>query len=183
LQGAFHFADTDLKPVTRALRAHEEGITQVLRATVPGLITSLAGEPGAGAQLTNGPDASEHRLLVRPDAFHVSVLFQPTLAFLERAAACLPEGVAEGVGGTGEGSLFLNDFVVRVYLPQLEEKVSNLFHQAAGGESIWGIRRCEVILMSLMGIRSGRVPGGYAFGEDIRAASGQGSLTFFFSQL
>ncbi|KAJ1301826.1 hypothetical protein OPQ81_009054 [Rhizoctonia solani] len=132
-KGAFHFADTDPKPVNRALRPHEDGITQVLRATVPGLITSLAGEGSAGAQFTTGPDASEHRHLVRPDAFHVSVLFQPTLAFLERAAACLPEGVAEGVGETGGGSLFLDDFVVRVYLPQLEEKVSNLFHQAVGG--------------------------------------------------
>ncbi|ELU43372.1 exocyst complex component sec8 [Rhizoctonia solani AG-1 IA] len=132
-KGAFHFADTDPKPVNRALRTHEEGITQVLRATVPGLITSLAGEASAGTQFTTGPDASEHRLLVRPDAFHVSVLFQPTLAFLERAAACLPDGVAEGVGGMGGGSLFLDDFVVRVYLPQLEEKVSDLFHQAVGG--------------------------------------------------
>ncbi|KAL5639427.1 hypothetical protein ACGC1H_006810 [Rhizoctonia solani] len=132
-KGAFHFADTDPKPVNRALRVHEEGITQVLRSTVPGLITSLAGEANAGAHFTTGPDASEHRLLVRPDAFHVSVLFQPTLAFLERAAACLPDGVAEGVGETGGGSLFLDDFVVRVYLPQLEEKVSNLFHQAVGG--------------------------------------------------
>ncbi|KAF8711738.1 Sec8 exocyst complex component specific domain, partial [Rhizoctonia solani] len=132
-KGSFHFADTDPKPVNRALRTHEEGITQVLRATVPGLITSLAGEASAGTQFTTGPDASEHRLLVRPDAFHVSVLFQPTLAFLERAAACLPDGVAEGVGGMGGGSLFLDDFVVRVYLPQLEEKVSDLFHQAVGG--------------------------------------------------
>ncbi|CAE7124304.1 unnamed protein product [Rhizoctonia solani] len=130
-KGAFHFADTDPKPVNRALRAHEEGITQVLRSTVPGLITTLAGD--TGAQFTTGPDASEHRLLVRPDAFHVSVLFQPTLAFLERAAACLPDGVAEGAGETGGGSLFLDDFVVRVYLPQLEEKVSSLFHQAVGG--------------------------------------------------
>lgn len=29
--------------------------------------------------------------------------------------------------------MFLDDFVVRVYLPQLEEKVSSLFHQAVGG--------------------------------------------------
>ncbi|KAG8787622.1 hypothetical protein FRC12_015415 [Ceratobasidium sp. 428] len=127
-KGAFRFADTDPKPITRALRAHEDGITQVLRATVPGLITSLS-EPAT--QFTTGADASEHRLLIRPDAFHVSVLFQPTLAFLERVGACLPEGVA-GEGGQ-RGSLFLDDFVVKVYLPQLEEKVSSLFHQAVGG--------------------------------------------------
>lgn len=127
--------------MARALRTHEDGITQVLRATVPGLITSLS-EPAT--QFSTGPDASEHRLLVRPDAFHVSVLFQPTLAFLERVVACLPAGVAEGMNiekeegqstrGSGGGSMFLDDFVVRVYLPQLEEKVSSLFHQAVGGE-------------------------------------------------
>ncbi|KAG8745910.1 hypothetical protein FRC10_006714 [Ceratobasidium sp. 414] len=127
-KGAFRFADTDPKPMTRALRVHEDGITQVLRATVPGLITSLS-EPAA--QFTTGADVSEHRLLIRPDAFHVSVLFQPTLAFLERVGACLPDGVG-GEGGQ-KGSLFLDDFVVKVYLPQLEEKVSSLFHQAVGG--------------------------------------------------
>ncbi|KAG9089978.1 hypothetical protein FRC06_001261 [Ceratobasidium sp. 370] len=127
-KGAFRFADTDPKPMSRALRVHEDGITQVLRETVPGLITSLS-EPAT--QFTTGADASEHRLLIRPDAFHVSVLFQPTLAFLERVGACLPEGVG-GEGGQ-KGSLFLDDFVVKVYLPQLEEKVSSLFHQAVGG--------------------------------------------------
>ncbi|KAG9093587.1 hypothetical protein FS749_014144 [Ceratobasidium sp. UAMH 11750] len=127
-KGAFRFADTDPKLMTRALRAYEDGITQVLRATVPGLITSLS-EPAT--QFTAGVDTSEHRLLIRPDAFHVSVLFQPTLAFLERIGACLPDGVG-GEGGL-KGSLFLDDFVVKVYLPQLEEKVSSLFHQAAGG--------------------------------------------------
>ncbi|KAF8595459.1 hypothetical protein BDV93DRAFT_528628, partial [Ceratobasidium sp. AG-I] len=139
-KGAFRFADTDPKPVSRALRTHEDGITQVLRATVPGLITSLS-EPAT--HFSTGPDASEHRLLVRPDAFHVSVLFQPTLTFLERVVACLPAGVAEGMNvekeegqgtrGAGGGSMFLDEFVVRVYLPQLEEKVSSLFHQAVGG--------------------------------------------------
>ncbi|KAF8756135.1 exocyst complex [Rhizoctonia solani] len=99
-KGAFHFADTDPKPVNRALRTHEEGLLS------------------AGTQFTTGPDASEHRLLVRPDAFHVSVLFQPTLAFLERAAACLPDGVAEALEG---------------WAGELEEKVSDLFHQAVGG--------------------------------------------------
>lgn len=73
----------------------------------------------------------------------MSVLFQPTLSFLERVAVCLPDGVAEGMGGEkeegqgtrgGGGSMFLDDFVVRVYLPQLEEKVSSLFHQAVGGK-------------------------------------------------
>ncbi|QRV97223.1 exocyst complex component Sec8 [Ceratobasidium sp. AG-Ba] len=125
-KGAFRFADTDMKPITRALRPHEEGVTQVLRSTVPGLITSLS-EPAA--QFSSGHDASEHRLLIRPDAFHVSVLFQPTLAFLERVGACLPDGVRGEKGEKG----FLDDFVVRVYLPQLEEKVSSLFHLAVGG--------------------------------------------------
>jgi exocyst complex component 4 len=70
-----------------------------------------------------------HRLLIRPDAFHVSVLFQPTLTFLARVADILPSGM-ESARASGA---VLDEFVLKVYLPQLEEKVSLLFHQAVTG--------------------------------------------------
>jgi exocyst complex component 4 len=62
-------------------------------------------------------------VLVKPDAFNVSVLFQPTLAFLERAGSIMPVGIEDESSG-------LDEFVVKVYLPQLEEKVSDLFQLA-----------------------------------------------------
>ena len=79
---------------------------------------------GAGA-------SQHHRLLIHPDAFHVSVLFQPTLAYLERVQDNLPAGkeLARTL------STVLDDFVLKVYLPQLEEKVAELFAHAVNGRS------------------------------------------------
>lgn len=70
-----------------------------------------------------------HRLLIRPDAFHVTVLFQPTLSYLHRIAEILPSGVESAQ----TSSAVLDEFVLSVYLPQLEEKVSDLFHEAVTG--------------------------------------------------
>lgn len=66
-----------------------------------------------------------HRVLVHPNAFHVSVLFQPTLAFLDRISDVLPAGLETARAS----SAVLDEFVLKVYLPQLEDKVSALFHQ------------------------------------------------------
>jgi len=69
-----------------------------------------------------------HRLLIRPDAFHVVVLFQPTLSFLYRIAEILPGSQVSQNSGS-----VLDEFVLKVYLPQLEEKVLDLFHDAVTG--------------------------------------------------
>ena len=71
-----------------------------------------------------------HRLLIHPDAFHVTVLFQPTLAFLHRVVDILPPGFHT----SQTSSSVLDEFVLNVYLPQLEEKVLDLFHDAVTGE-------------------------------------------------
>ena len=112
----------------------------------------------------------------------MSVLFQPTLTFLERVVACLPAGVAEGMNvekeegqgtrGAGGGSMFLAEFVVRVYLPQLEEKVSSLFHQAVGGEFTFTWAVAGYMLMFWI-VRCGCLPRGWSLGKDIRATSRQ----------
>lgn len=71
----------------------------------------------------------QHRLLIRPDAFHVTVLFQPTLSFLQRVSEILPSGIES----PQTSSVVLDQFVLNVYLPRLEEKVSDLFHEAVTG--------------------------------------------------
>lgn len=76
-----------------------------------------------------------HKALVPADAFNVSVLFGPTLAFLERVKEIMPGGLMtedETNASTGFGG-FLEEFVLRTFLPQLEEKVASVFHQAVGG--------------------------------------------------
>ncbi|KAI0652072.1 Sec8 exocyst complex component-specific domain-containing protein [Trametes meyenii] len=126
----FRFADTDTKFATKALRQHEEELTRVLKDTVPGLVQGSENALQATLAAVGTDDrlmgtGQHHRTLVHPNAFHVSVLFQPTLAFLDRISDVLPAGLE----AARASSAVLDEFVLKVYLPQLEDKVSALFHQ------------------------------------------------------
>lgn len=134
-QHVFRFADTDVKISNKSLRPHEDELTRVLRDTVPGLVQGST-ETSVQATLSSvGTDErllgieQHHRLLIKPDAFHVSVLFQPMLAYLERVSAILPSGFESARASRA----VMEEFVLDVYLPQLEEKVSALFHGAVSG--------------------------------------------------
>ena len=127
-----------MKATNKALRAHEEELNRVLKDTVPGLVPGSA-EASVQATLSAvGTDdhfinpGQHHRLLIKPDAFHISVLFQPTLAFLQRIADVLPSGL----DSTRASSAVMDDFVLKVYLPQLQEKVTELFLHSVNGR-LW----------------------------------------------
>ncbi|KAI9461755.1 Sec8 exocyst complex component-specific domain-containing protein [Boletus coccyginus] len=132
LKGIFRFADTDTRSTGKYLRKHEDELMRVLRDTMPGLVQSSSENAMQSALSSLGSDervlgaGQHHRLLIKPDAFHVSVLFQPTLAFLGRVANILPDGLESA----RSASEVLDEFVLKVYLPQLEEKISLLFHHA-----------------------------------------------------
>ncbi|KAF7320273.1 Sec8 exocyst complex component specific domain-containing protein [Mycena kentingensis (nom. inval.)] len=135
-KAVFRFCDTDGKMTSKALKSHEDELTRVLKDTMPGLVQT--GESTVQAALSSvGTDdriigstgSNHHKLLIRPDVFHVTVLFQPTLAYLDRVSDVLPSGAESA----RESTAVLDDFVLRVYLPQLEEKVSALFHHAVTG--------------------------------------------------
>ncbi|KAF7967561.1 hypothetical protein HWV62_33943 [Athelia sp. TMB] len=135
MKPVFRFADTDTKFTVNALRTHENELNRVLKDTMPGLAHGVSETSVQATLSTVGTDdrlagvGQHHRLIIKPDAFHVSILFQPTLAFLDRVSEVLPSGV-ESVQSS---SAVLDDFVLKVYLPQLEDKVSSLFHQAVTG--------------------------------------------------
>lgn len=129
------------------LRKHEEALSNALRASVPGLVGTSDGSNSSAvyqkAATSLSPSGREgaggHKLLVKPDAFNISVLFQPALAFIERVKVLLPPeaaGRSEGddADGTGTGfSRFLDEFVRDVFLSQLEDKVQTLFSMAVSG--------------------------------------------------
>jgi len=106
---------------------------------MPGLV-QLSSEQAVQVTLSGvGTDdrilgaGQRHRSLVRPNAFHVSIIFLPTFAFLDRVAEILPAGVDIA----NASSNILDEFVLKVYLPQLDEKVSTLFHQTITGACTW----------------------------------------------
>ena len=121
-----------MKVTNKALRPHEDSLARVLKDTMPGLAPNAAGDTSQTI-ITSAIDehllgVDQHRLLIRPDAFHVTVLFQPTLSFLHRLSETLPSEIE-----SPQTSTVLDQFVLTVYLPRLEEKVSDLFHEAVTG--------------------------------------------------
>jgi exocyst complex component 4 len=138
MQHIFRLADTDMKLAAKTLKQHEDELTRVLRDTMPGLVLAPSEQSVQNSLSSVGTDdrtlgiGQRHRSLIKPDAFHVSVLFQPTLAFLDRMVEILPPGV----DAARSSSAVLDEFVLKVYLPQLEEKVSYLFHKAVTGMTL-----------------------------------------------
>ena len=135
-QPVFRFADTDLKLSTKVLKMQEDELIRVLKDTVPGLVQGSTESAVQATLSAVGSDdrllgpGQHHRSLLHPDAFHVSVLFQPTLAFMDRISDILPTGHES----SRASSLLLDEFVLNVYLPQLEDKVSDIFHHAVTSE-------------------------------------------------
>ncbi|GAA5991883.1 hypothetical protein JCM10908_002254 [Rhodotorula pacifica] len=140
----FRFADTDLQGSHKLLQMQEASLNAAIKEAVPGLLTDGALSTTTASALIVGSSVGgnrssslngTHKALVPSDAFNVSVLFVPTLAFLERVKEIMPGGLIaddEVDASTGFGG-FLDDFVLRTYLPQLEEKVAQVFQQAVGG--------------------------------------------------
>ncbi|KWU43286.1 hypothetical protein RHOSPDRAFT_26426 [Rhodotorula sp. JG-1b] len=143
-QQIFRFADTDLQGSHKLLQMQEASLNAAIKEAVPGLLTDAALSTTTASALIVASSAGgsrsfslngTHKALVPSDAFNVSVLFGPTLAFLERVKETMPGGLIaddEVDAATGFGG-FLDDFVLRTYLPQLEEKVAQAFQQAVGG--------------------------------------------------
>lgn len=99
---------------------------------MPGLVTAGPADGASAAPLStavplddrsSASSGHHHRLLITPDALHVTVLFQPTLAWLDSVNAAFPASLAVPIT---EAQSLLDDFVINIYLPQLEEKVQTL---------------------------------------------------------
>ncbi|CDS07546.1 hypothetical protein LRAMOSA01495 [Lichtheimia ramosa] len=78
----------------------------------------------------SGMASKRHKLLVKPDAYNVSVLLRPTMAFLVRLREVFPNYDDRNKEGFGS---FLDDFAINVFLPQIEEKVMQLISHATVG--------------------------------------------------
>lgn len=133
MKASFRFGDTDAKISSKLLRKQDDELSKVLKETVPGLVTSGPVDGASVAPLSavvslddrsSVGSGHHHRLLITPDALHVTVLFQPTLAWLASVNAAFPTSLAVPITETQS---LLDRFVLNIYLPQLEEKVQTLF--------------------------------------------------------
>ena len=132
----FRFSDTDMRSVSNEIKSTDDSVHETLKSTVPGLVNmtiDTAGQSSIAESLAPDENLSmsgRHRNLVPPNAFNVTTLFQPTLAFIESSAAVAPSGFEEEPKAF---SIVLEEFVVKVFLPQLDERVTAAFQYAVSG--------------------------------------------------
>jgi exocyst complex component 4 len=138
----FQFADADSKSVQMTTEYQElEGI---IRAAVPGLMSGRKQGPD-GKKLPNRMESTierhgsrriastafdakngvigAHKSLVEPSVFNMSLLLPPTLGFLQRLKIIVPPG-SDLV--TSTLTSFLDNFLLNVFLPQLDETLGKL---------------------------------------------------------
>lgn len=138
----FQFADADSKSVQMTTEYQElEGI---IRAAVPGLMSGRKQGPD-GKKLPNRMESTTerhesrriastafdakngvigaHKSLVEPSVFNMSLLLPPTLGFLQRLKIIVPPG-SDLV--TSTLTSFLDNFLLNVFLPQLDETLGKL---------------------------------------------------------
>lgn len=130
----FHFAGTDMRAVTLEIKVIDESIQTTLKASVPGLVSS---QPGELSTMDENP-SGKHRNLIPANPFNVTTLFQPTVAFIDRASFIAPLGSELEPRAFG---IVLEDFVVGVFLPQLDERVTASFQNAVSGYDAYQIDR------------------------------------------
>lgn len=107
----------------------QDDLQSILKASVPGLVSEslrpIKTNTTSEKTVSDGA-ATGHKLLIEPNVFNMGLLLPPSLAFLQRVKEIVPANA-----GILPGSLtsFLDDFLVNVFLPSLEDTMRELFNQ------------------------------------------------------
>jgi exocyst complex component 4 len=119
----FKMSDVDQK--ASDMKTEREELDEILRSSVPGLVTKTAERSAAdgGSKTKQGNSGTGHKLLIQPSVFNMGLLLPPSLAFIQRIKDIVPVD-AEIVMSTL--TYFLDDFLINVFQPQLEEAVTDL---------------------------------------------------------
>lgn len=112
------------------LAADQRDLDQILQASVPGLVSKSQRRSGVShnnSTITSDGPVVGHKLLVEADVFNISSLLPPSLSFLQRLKDIVPHNSQIAMSTL---TSFLDEFLVNVFHPQLEETVTELCNQA-----------------------------------------------------
>lgn len=122
----FKLSDVDTK--SSDLTQQREDLEFILKSSVPGLVSDSKRPEDISTSTTSNLDGSAtgHKLLVEPSVFNMGILLPPSLDFLTRLKEVVPPG-SDIVMSTLTS--FLDDFLVNVFHPQLDETLVELCAQ------------------------------------------------------
>jgi exocyst complex component 4 len=119
----FKLSDVDTK--ASELSKEREDLERILKASVPGLVSDSKRTEDVAASTTTNLDGSAtgHKLLVEPSVFNMGILLPPSLDFLNRLKEVVPSNAEISMSTL---TSFLDDFLVNVFHPQLDETLIEL---------------------------------------------------------
>lgn len=138
-ENLFKFAEVDTRSVD--IVTEYDALEGIVQATVPGL-TNGSRKPNADSKRNrlaleesnmrrntmlglpgSRSNTGSYKSLVEPSVFNMSLLLPPTLVFLQRLKAIVPPGSDLA---TSTLTTFLDNFLVNVFQPQLDETLAKL---------------------------------------------------------
>jgi hypothetical protein len=119
----FKLSDVDQKSF--GMKAEQDELNEILRASVPGLVSKSRHKVPSGGPVRSrqGNSGTGHKLLVEPSIFNMSLLLPPSLSFIQRLKDVVPLN-SDIVMSTLTS--FLDNFLINVFQPQLDEAVTDL---------------------------------------------------------
>ncbi len=139
----FRFTDADSK--SAEMTTELEALDSIIRTAVPGLTSNSRKAQGSDkkthstgreARKSTDPGALDNRntpgsykALVEPSVFNMSLLLPPTLVFLQRLKTIVPPGSDLAASTL---TSFLDNFLVNVFQPQLDETLGKLCESVFG---------------------------------------------------
>jgi exocyst complex component 4 len=119
----FKLSDMDTK--STELAEERDSLEFILKSSVPGLVSDAKEPEDVSNNASSNLDGSAtgHKLLVEPSVFNMGILLPPSLDFLNRLKEVVPSG-SDIVISTLHS--FLDDFLVNVFLPQLDDTLNEL---------------------------------------------------------
>lgn len=142
-ESLFKFSEADQKSVE--MTAEYEALDNIIQTAVPGLTsntrksqalgkkTTLTGKESRKSTVSGGMDSrnnpGSYKSLVEPSVFNMSLLLPPTLVFIQRLKAIVPPGSDLAASAL---TSFLDNFLVNVFQPQLDETLGKLSDSVLG---------------------------------------------------
>lgn len=109
--------------------ADQRDLDQILQSSVPGLVSKSQRRSGISHNTTStasGGPVAGHKLLVEPTVFNISSVLPPSLSFLQRLKDIVPHDSQIAMSTL---TSFLDEFLVNIFYPQLEETITDLCTQ------------------------------------------------------
>jgi exocyst complex component 4 len=124
----FRLSEMDQK--SESMKAEEDELNEILKSSVPGLVSKSRAKDGTDLISDRGGQdrtVAGHKLLIEPGVFNMTTLLPPSLTFLQRLKDIVPTTAHIPMSTL---TSFLDDFLINVFHPQLEEAVGELCAQA-----------------------------------------------------